>query len=242
MMGAVAFVGAILLWLGFRLIRRARGGFTAIADLLRMRARAVRALEAGLVEVEGTIEAVEAPITGLSKVRCVAVVTTLRSARRTIRGRIPLGEKRRVEAARATLRDASGACELDLEHAEVLGQVWTAADVPIASFREAAPAWASELCAEGATHVTVEERIIPEGARVLVAGLATELSLAEEAGDRGSRPRFRVEGSPSHALLLGFGGRTRLLLRAIAPAAFGVILGAYLCAFGIVALAVSVSG
>lgn len=242
MMWVVAFMGAILLWLGVRLIRRASGGFAAVADLLRMRARAIRALEAGLVEVEGTIEAVEAPITGLSKVRSVAVVTILRSARRTVRGRTALGEKRRVEAARATLRDGSGACELDLEHAEILGQVWAATDMPIASFQEIAPAWASELCVEGATHITVDERIIPEGARVLVSGRATEIAKAEGSGDRGPGPRFRLEGSATRALLLGFGGRTRLLLRAIAPAAFGVILGAYLCAFGIVALAVSVSG
>jgi hypothetical protein len=242
MMLGVGVAALIMVWLGIRLIRRAADGFPAVFAVLQTRTRAIQAIAAGPVEIEGAISAADAPITGLSRVRCVAALTTVRSARGTGKGRTSLGEQRRVEVTRATLRDGSGACELDLEHTEILGQAWVAADMPVADFQEDAPAWASALVFPGATHVTVEEQIIPEGARVLVSGRATALSLAEGAGAPGATPRFRVEGAPSLLLLLAFGGRTRLLLRTIAPVAGGALIGAYLCAFGLVAFAVSLYG
>jgi hypothetical protein len=233
MMLVVLALGAVMVLAGVKLILRARAGARFAVEVLRRPTRRIAEIAPGIVEVSGEIAAEGSPIEALTGARCVAVKTTLSGWDGDGKGKKQLGESTHLRAAPATLRDGSGECDLDLSDAEIAGVEWIALLVPIAEVQRAAPAWLLSRIPEGSTHVTIEENVVPDGARVLVTAETQETQMVGDGGGyRAAKARFRLGSSPERRLVLAASGQTALLLRTGGPVLLAFITGALLCAHG----------
>ncbi|MDI3282940.1 hypothetical protein [Polyangium sp. 15x6] len=228
----VTLLGAGLLVAGSALIFRAREGAALVLEVWRRPTKKIAEIEPGVVELAGTIAAAEEPIDGLSRKGCVVVRTTLRGFSGDGKRRERLGERSVLRASRVALRDASGTCMVDLADAEVVGDEWVSPAVRVEEALSSWPPWARDLVPPGATHVEVEEAVVPEGADVMI----TAVTRKQERVDgfyRDARARWELGGSEEMRSLVTVGGQAQLFRRTGGAVAFAVVCGLVLVVQGI---------
>ncbi|MFO0618029.1 MAG: hypothetical protein U0414_35890 [Polyangiaceae bacterium] len=115
-------------------------------------------------------------------------------------------ESRDTVSVKALLTDATGSCEVSLDHADLMGEVWQ--------------------CEEGGRRVT--EVILPDGAPVLIAGMARREERSDESAYRSGPSPLTVGGSGDAPLLVSIGGERRAVFmygwRAVLAGVCGVLV------------------
>ncbi|MFO0548112.1 MAG: hypothetical protein U0271_06975 [Polyangiaceae bacterium] len=179
-LSAVLFlVGGSLLYWGVPTLRPWR-------RLSRLKTVGVAELTTGPGEITGAIEVAPGvdPIRSGTGMDCVAVVTI--RERRT--GKNVYSEVSRDTAvARAIVRDATGECELELDHVDIMGEVWEITHD------------------DNAARMT--QIIVPVGARVVASGAARVLGNPGGAAYR-SGGGFVLAGTQTEPLILVVGAQT----------------------------------
>jgi hypothetical protein len=242
MMTVALLLGVVMVIAAIVLLRSTLRGVAIAGRVIRRRTLRVSSLREGPVEVSGTIVPVGEAILSLSGHRCVAVETIVDGQDRTGSDVAGKGEKKLQRVVPARLIDSTGRCRLDLDLAGLVGERWKSALVPASDL--AAVPWAAQLVPDGATHVTIEERIIPDGAEVLVTG---DASLGDtDAGEGGYRsPRaeeWTLSGTAEQLLIVSLGGQARLVATTIVYAVVALAAAAYLGALGALMIALVVAG
>jgi hypothetical protein len=180
---------------------RGRGG---PMEVLRRRTRPLGSLAEGAAEAEGTIRALEAPFTSTAGVRCVAQHLLAEELVGTGRGARWETREERRDCVPASLTDSSGSCAVDLNGAEILGEI----------YRET----------RGRHRVTV--RVIPEGSHVLVLGEAAAGGAASGEGYRDLAVSYVLRAGRTHGLLVSTAGHAGTLWKVSWPAAVSLVCGA----------------
>ncbi|MDI1429800.1 hypothetical protein [Polyangium sorediatum] len=228
----VTLLGAGLVVAGGALVFRAREGAALVLEVWRRPTKRIAEIEPGVVELAGRISAAEEPIDGLSQKGCVAVRTHIRGFSGEGKRRERLGERSVLRASRAALRDESGTCVVDLGDAEVVGDEWVSHAVRVEEVASSWPPWARDLVPPGATHVEVEEAVVPEGADVMITAV-TRKQERVEGFYRDARARWELGGSEEMRGLVTVGGQVQLFRRTGGAVAFAVVCGVFLVVQGI---------
>jgi hypothetical protein len=235
----IVLLAVPMLLVGVFLVRGAIAGWPAVAQVVRVARRRVAsidpaALEGRVAEVAGAIGVEGDACTSAEGDAAAWVRVKVASRQGDGDDAKALGERTAERGASALVRDDTGACRLDLEHAVVVAERRAGAG-PVDALRATAPPWILELVHEDATHVTVDEEIVPVGARVLASGLVRPVIAAEReaSGYRDARPRVLVElhGAEEQRVLLASGGEAGFVARALVPMVASALVGLYLCAF-----------
>lgn len=197
---------AVFVVTGVGLITRAVGGLRAAWLVLRLPAQPIGSVREGRVKVAGTVHPLERVLVSPTGQRCVAMRTVVE--RWVHQGRHARWELVRdtFESVPAEVRDGTGACVLDLQRAEILGEtcyLGTGGPDPGASDR-----------------TTVQ--LVPEGSRVLVVGQAAPVGNAAGQGYRDAAARVGVGATPEQDLLLSTSGDAGTLWRSAWPALVAV--------------------
>ena len=236
----VGFVlGAVLVIMGVFLAIKAVRGVSIVTRLLRRPTSPVANLHEGPVEVYGKVTAIGEPLVSASGQRCIAVKTTVNGSSKSSPNDSEPSSTGTSSAQRvvpARLVDATGACRLDLDLAELVGVHWVSK--PVA---EGALAYASfaQLVPPGSNEVTVEEHIIPEGATVLVSGDATQAPRDPGGYRDGELAEWVISGTAEELLILSIGGQARLIAKTVAIGSLVFGIGAYLAALGAIMMVVT---
>lgn len=228
----VTLLGAGLVVAGSALVFRARESAALVLEVWRRPTKKVAEIEPGVVELAGRISAAEEPIDGLARKGCVAVRTTIRGFSGDGKRRERLGERSILRASRVALRDASGTCVVDLGDAEVVGDEWVSPAVRVEEALSSWPPWARDLVPPGATHVEVEEAVVPEGADVMITA-ATRKQERVDGFYRDAQARWELGGSEEMRCLVTVGGQNQLFRRTGGAVAFAVVCGILLVVQGI---------
>ena len=238
MMVGTFLLGALMAILGLMLALKAVRGVSIIARLLRRPTSPVARLQDGPVEVVGKVTAIGEPLLSISGHRCVAVKTTVNGCSRSgpkDTDPTTTGTKTSQRVVPVRLVDATGACRLDLDLAELVGERWVSKPVTDAVLANASFV---ELVPPGSNEVTIEEHIIPEGATVLVSGDASQAP--REPGYRDGNPtEWVISGTAEDLLVLSIGGQTRLIAKTVAIGSLAFGIGAYLAVLGTMMMVVS---
>jgi len=228
----VVMLGASLVCAGLALVFRAREGAALVLEVWKRPTCAIKDIQPGVVELAGTLSASDGPIEGLSRKGAVAVKTTLTGFRGEGRRRERLGERNVVRAARAVLRDESGACVVDLEDAEIVGEEWTSSVAPVSGLPAEWPSWARDLVPPEASRVKVDEVVVPDGAEVMVTAV-TRRQERTEGFYRDAQSRWEVGGDETRKVLVTVGGQGKLFRRTGGAVAFAVLCGVLLVVQGV---------
>lgn len=193
----LALTGLVLLALGWRALSPAR-------IFLARPTTPLRDVAPGPVEVAGRITArADSPVQSATGFACVAVHTLVeRRAKEKYevvsRGTVVVG---------ALLTDATGACEVSLEHADLMGEVWERQE------------------REG---LRVTEILVRDGATVLIAGTARREARQDGSAYRSGASPLGIAGDAEAPLLVSVGGQRRALFmygwRAVIAAVCGVLV------------------
>ena len=114
-------------------------------------------------------------------------------------------------AVPALLTDSTGSCTVSLAHLDLMGEIW-------------------ELRERLGQRVT--QIIVPDGATVLVAGLAQPSDQAKGSDYREGSRRLAVGGTEAEPLLLSVGGQGRAVWRYGWRAIIAAVCGALLLVLG----------
>ena len=228
----VTLLGAGLVAVGSMLVFRAREGAALVHEVYRRPTKRIAEIEPGVVELAGRITAAEEPIDGLSQKGCVAVRTVIRGFSGEGKRRERLGERVILRVSRAALRDESGTCVLDLGDAELVGDERVSPAVRVETVAPSWPSWARDLVPPGASHVEVEEAVVPEGADVMITAV-TRKQERVEGFYRDARARWELGGSEERRSLVMVGGQVELFRRTGGAVAFAVACGLFLVVQGI---------
>jgi hypothetical protein len=215
----IAMVSAAL---GVALLVYARRGLDAAGAVLRRRTRAIGSIQGGPVELEGVVRATQGALTSPSGRACVAyrvkherlVASGKSAAWRTI--------SEDLRAVRAEIRDASGACEVDLADTEILGPV-------------------RREVVRGVPRARATETIVPDGATVLVIGEAVSSGARSGEGYRDVRPQFAVRAFGGHSVLVSTSGHFGTLWKTAWPALATGLAGLLLVALAVAVTVASVT-
>jgi hypothetical protein len=202
---------------------RSTQGLAAVARALRLDTTPLSQLTEGLVEVEGVITALDAPLVAASGRPAVFADVALR-------GTHGIGKSSRVthrshahRSVKAALTAADGTMVgLDLDHVEVV-DASAAFQVVVSRMEEPTRAWATDLSWD-TEQLMVTERIVEPGARVVVSGRARVVDAVVDPRTSGYRDGVPVEkktfvigGSPEARLLVATGTARQLTWRALWP-------------------------
>lgn len=203
--------------------------FSVAGRFLRRPTLRVSELREGPVELAGKVVAVGEALVSLSGHRCVAVTTIVSGQSRSGDDSTGTGSRTRQLVVPARLTDATGHCRLDLGLSDYDGERWlsktiTEAELPHVPWLDLVP--------PGSTEVTIEERIVPEGATVLVSGDAAQETNDTTAYREGKATEWVISGTAQELLLLSVGGQTRLLARTLGVATFLLAVAGYLLTLG----------
>jgi hypothetical protein len=200
---ALFIAGLVLVVLGWRELLPSR-------IFLGRPTTAARELKAGPVEAAGVIRADGAPpIRSANGLACVIVHTIVeqRVGKNNYRE-----QERETVAVPAVLTDASGSCTVSLSNVDLMGEMWELKEEP------------------GGRRIT--QLVVPEGAQVLVAGVARAADQPAPGAYRGSSVRLEIGGSDETPLLLSIGGQTSAMWRYGWRALFAVFCGVLLLGLG----------
>ena len=222
-------LGVVLVIVGLGLSIKSFRGMAIVGRLLRQPTVSVSRLHEGPVEVSGKVMPVGEPLLSLSGHRCVAVKTTVSGQFGTGEDSSSKGSKTVQRVVPARLVDATGACRLDLDLSEVVGERWHSETVKEGMLAHVP--WV-DLVPAGSTEVTIEELIVPEGATVLVSGDAA-LAAKPPGYREGAGEEWLISGTAEHLLLMSIGGQARLIAKTVGMATVVLATGAYLGSLGV---------
>ncbi len=204
---------------------RATQGVGAIKRIFRLDTTPLRDIREGLVEVEGTIAALETPLVAPSGRAAVFADVELHATRGGGRNTVTLHRSHTQRSVAAELTSDDGTrVKLDFEHLEVVGG-GDAFLVGMTDQADVTRAWTTAVPTE-ATSLGFQERIVAPGARVVVSGVARIVDATVDARSTGYRDGVPVEkktfviaGTPDTRMLVAPGSARQLLWRAIWPVA-----------------------
>jgi hypothetical protein len=194
-----AVIAMVFAALGAALLVYARRGLDATGAVLRRRTCAIGRIPGGPAELEGVVRATQGALTSPSGRPCVAYRIrheALVASGKSAAWRTTAEDLRAVPAE---LRDASGACELDLADVEILGPL-------------------RREVVRGAPRRRTTETIVPDGATVLVIGEAIASGTRGGEGYRDARPQFTVRAFGGHSVLVSTSGHAGTLWKTAWPA------------------------
>lgn len=199
-------------------------GVAAAARILRLDTTPLGQITEGLVEVEGVITALDTPLVAPSGRAAVFADVAIRGTNGNGKNTRITHQSRTHRAARAAITAADGTTVgLDLENIAVVDAAATF-DVQVARMELPTRAWATDLSAD-TERLSIAERIVEPGARVVVSGTARVVDAVVDArtssGYRDGAPvekkTFVIGGTSEARLLVSTGTARQLSWRALWP-------------------------
>lgn len=212
MMALLGLLGALLVCAGIVLIGRTRGGIRLLLEVWRRPTTPISAIGPGVMELAGTLSADGEPVAGLSTSGCVAVKTRVIGFSGLGKNQTNLGGRSVLRASRGVLRDSTGSCLIDLEDAELVGELFSSPPLPFAEVEKDLPPWARDLAPPSATFLAIEEIVVPVGSSVMVTAV-TRKQEQTKGLYRDSLARFELGGTEERRVLLTVGGQNELFRR-----------------------------
>jgi hypothetical protein len=174
-------------------------------QVLRRETRPVRAIEKGPVEVAGTIRAKGETLAAIDGTPAIALRTVVSYAYSSGgRKYHRFGVVNEVVAVEAELVDETGSCVLDTGSLVLIGDVRSHRYEP-RDFAAAHPDLWARIDRPALTRITVEQSVVPDGARGLASGEAEPIEDVLEPGEgyRGEhKRRFRLTNTPDRPLIV----------------------------------------
>lgn len=235
----LAFLGVLLVASGLVLLFRVRHGAALVLEVWRRPTCAISAIQPGVVELSGKLSPVGEPVFGLSRPDNVAVKTQVIGFSGEGKQRKNLGGRSTLRAGRALLQDATGTCVIDLDDAEIVGEFFSMAPAPLSHFEEDLPPWARDLAPPSATHLAVEEVVVPSGAEVMVTAV-TRKQEKNQALYRDAGARWELGGTEERRVLVTVGGQKALFRRTGGAVAVAAIAGVCLIVQGVATILVGI--
>jgi hypothetical protein len=230
----VAVASGALVVLALFLLARVARQLPAIARVLRLPTRPLAAIAPGPFETSAVVRADEAALVATDGTPAVALRRTLQSSAGTGKGARMLPAVTWTEVAAAHLEDGEARSAIDLEGASLVApERSSGAFQPIATLRAELPASVVDRAPIEATHASLLEVAIADGARVLVNGEA-ERAGAEPGSDyRSATAVFRLRGRADTAMIVSTGSQGLFLARAVPPLVFAVAAALALVAYAV---------